>query len=75
MSIIFLNFFYCVLWFDTFLSVSGKRLNLLKVLSESLVDLVGNVFQESTWWPLWSEINIWETATQGSKDSLLSYIL
>lgn len=37
-----------MLWFDPFLSVSGELLNLTKALSETLVDLLCHVFQEST---------------------------
>lgn len=36
-----------MLWFDPLLSVSGKLLNLSTVFSESLVDLLYNMFQES----------------------------
>lgn len=36
-----------MLWFDPLALASGKLLNLSKVLSESVVDLAYNVFQES----------------------------
>lgn len=48
MDIIVLQFFYCMLWFDPLALVSGKLLNLSKVLRERVVGLAYNVFQESS---------------------------
>lgn len=41
-------FFYCMLWFDPLALVSGKLLNLSKVLREHVAGLAYNVFQESS---------------------------
>lgn len=64
----------CALWFNPFLSVSGELLNWSTVLSESIVDFLYNVFQESIWWHLQSKINIWESTIWGSSVFPLSYV-